>query len=91
MDLRSCSEMVVKNTIDILIENDLIQRVRFQRIDVPFSMVLEWCNLQFGRVTPPMEVYWSAHKQMDWRWAFDGGNFYFHDMDDAMAFALRWS
>lgn len=62
---------------------------KFQRIDVPFSMVVEWCIDQFG---PGHRWPIAWHDPIDtFTWSYDGGNFYFRNENDKIMFDMRWS
>ena len=61
----------------------------FNRIDVPYSMVLEWCAERFGPGHRwPIGFHDPAERMS---WGHDGGNFYFRDDGDYTLFQLRWS
>lgn len=61
----------------------------FQRTDVPYSMVLDWCEKQFGQAHR-WPIGWhdpvSAHA-----WGHDGQRFVFANEDDCMLFVMRWA
>ena len=66
---------------------------RFQRLDVAYSMVVEWCEEQFGgsHTVRTASGLHSASDTIDTvRWMEDGGNFYFRSPADRVLFNLRW-
>ena len=68
-------------------------RCRFQRLDVAYSMVVEWCEEQFGgsHTVRTSNGLYSTDGTIDTvRWMEDGGNFYFRSPDDRLLFNLRW-
>lgn len=54
---------------------------RFQRLDVPFSMVIEWCIEQYGTGVDPKQP----------RWWTSGSDFHFAEESDYALFVLKWS
>lgn len=65
----------------------------YQRLDVPYSIVLEWCNDHFGIEGSNKTEYYSSMtaKAKTIRWMADGSNFYFKNPDDFALFRLTWS
>ena len=65
------------------------QVVPFNRIDIPYSMVLEWCVDRFGPSHRwPIGFHDPAERL---NWGHDGGNFYFREDAERMLFLLRRS
>ncbi len=65
----------------------------YQRLDVPYSIVLEWFNDHFCIEGSNKTEYYSSMtaKAKTIRWMADGSNFYFKHPDDFALFRLTWS
>lgn len=61
---------------------------RWNRIDVPYSIVLEWCCEQFG-APHRWPIAWHASADAH-NWGSDGGNFFFRSIQDKIMFDMRW-
>jgi len=66
---------------------------RFQRLDVAYSIVVEWCEEQFGgshTVRTANGLYSADGTIATVRWMENAGNFYFKSQEDRLLFTLRW-
>ena len=62
----------------------------FQRIDVPYSIVLQWCYEQFGE---PFELATMSGQiliESNSTWSYVGSRFYFENFQDYLLFEMTW-
>lgn len=83
----------MSNQDEAVIKGRRFYLCRFQRLDVAYSIVVAWCEEQFGgshTVRTASGLHLSTDTIDTVRWMEDGGNFYFRSPADRVLFNLRW-